>query len=432
VRMRRHVVVLTALALVAVALVGYDAQVLSAQHRAQSTLRSTRMTLHHTQASLAATRRRVATTSATRDDRLEAQARTEGELNATSQGIDSETTARFYQGVNLGSLHTCLAGVAQAVTAIGASNLPAAVNSIDGASSSCLSLDGSDSGLVYPYDFPDPYILPVGGTYYGFATNSVAGNIQIIQSTDLTHWTTVGDALPHEPAWASPNATWAPSVLRRGNSYVLYYSAVYTPTGEQCISEAVATQPQGPYVDSSTLPLMCQTALGGSIDPTPFVDANGTPYLVWKSQGTAAQPSTLWSQQLTAAGTGLVPGAAAPMLTPSQGWQGGVVEGPSLVEVAGQYLLFYSANNWKTAGYAIGVADCSGPLGPCRPLSGQPLLGSQPSFSGPGGPSVFTDGAGRVWMAFHAWLPGKVGYPNSRLLFIRPITVNGSGVSVGS
>jgi hypothetical protein len=39
---------------------------------------------------------------------------------------------------------------------------------------------------------------------------------------------------------------------------------------------------------------------------------------------------------------------------------------------------------------------------------------------------VFTDTQGQLWMAFHAWLPGKVGYPNSRLLFIRPISLAGA------
>ncbi len=410
--------------------IGYDAATVSARHRSERALTATRQQLQGTRSELALTRTRTVAAVATRDARREAQVRTVGEIATANQNLGSESRAKFFQGVSIGTINTCLAGVAQAVAAIGNANLTAAVSSIDQASPSCLSLDGSTTGLVYPYDFPDPFILPVGGIYYGFATNSVAGNIQIIRSTDLTHWTTVGDALPHEPGWAAPNATWAPSVLQRGSTFVLYYSAVYAPTGQQCISEAVATQPQGPYVDNSSLPLMCQTALGGSIDPTPFVDTNGTPYLVWKSQGGGGQPSTLWSQQLNVSGTALVPGVANPLLAPSLAWQGGVVEGPSMVLAGGQYLLFYSANNWETSDYAIGVARCAGPLGPCTESSSQPLLASQPAFSGPGGPSVFTDPSGNLHMAFHAWLPGKVGYPNSRLLFIRQISLAGSAPSI--
>ena len=55
---------------------------------------------------------------------------------------------------------------------------------------------GADAGLVYPFDFPDPDVIVVGRTYYAYATNSVAGNIQIIASSDLTHWVSVGNALP--------------------------------------------------------------------------------------------------------------------------------------------------------------------------------------------------------------------------------------------
>ncbi len=414
---------ITALSVLALSVVGFDIATVSAGHRSANTLSETRHRLAHTQATIVRTRSRTVAVTATRDARREAQVRTVGEIASANESLTNESKAKFFQGVSIGTLHTCLDGVAQAVAAISAANLGAAVNSIDQASSSCLSLDGSTTGLVYPYDFPDPFILPVGGTYYGFATNSVAGNIQIIRSTNLTTWTTVGDALPNEPVWATPGATWAPAVLQRGSTFVLYYSAVYAPTGEQCISEAVASQPQGPYVDNSTLPLMCQTALGGSIDPTPFVDANGSPYLVWKSQGGGGQPPQLWSQQLNAAGTALMPGAATPLLAPSLGWQGGVVEGPSMVLVGGQYYLFYSANNWQTSNYAIGAARCAGPLGPCTETSSQPLLASQSAFDGPGGPSVFTDATGQVRMAFHAWLPGKVGFPNSRLLFIRGINL---------
>jgi hypothetical protein len=42
---------------------------------------------------------------------------------------------------------------------------------------------------------------------------------------------------------------------------------------------------------------------------------------------------------------------------------------------------------------------------------------------GPGGPSLFADPQGTLWMAFHAWLPSGVGYPHNRLLFLRRVTV---------
>jgi beta-xylosidase len=114
------------------------------------------------------------------------------------------------------------------------------------------------------------------------------------------------------------------------------------------------------------------------------------------------------------------------LLTADLGWEGGVIEAPDLVLSAGRYLLFYSGNNWDTANYAVGVASCRGPLGPCTEPWTQPILASDAYEVGPGGESVFTDASGSVWIAFHAWLPTEVGYPHSRELYIRTLNLSGS------
>jgi hypothetical protein len=452
-RLWLHRVAPMTLVVALLAAVGVDAAVMTTQHRSAASLHATDQVLDRARTTLSTTKKKTKFTTAVGLNILATQAQTETEISAAEKSLGSVSQTAMLQSLDIATLQTCLTGVAKAVAAINSSNLPGAVSSISAASSSCLSLDNSSGGPVYPFDFPDPFVLPVGSQYFAFATNSAEGNIQIIQSSDLTHWSAVGDALPHLASWAKPGATWGPSVIQLGGSYVLYYSAVVSATGQQCISDAVASQPQGPYIDSSTSPLMCQTALGGSMDPSPFVDANGTPYLIWKSQGVSGQPPTLWSEQLTPAGTGLAPasppagtvptppiasttttttvtppttsGTPTALLTPSRSWQGGVVEGPDLVLSGGQYILFYSANSWETSSYAVGYATCTGPLGPCTDASPQPLLASGQQFAGPGGPSVFTDPKGDLWMAFHGWLPGKTGYPNSRLLFVRPMTITG-------
>ena len=422
--------VLAGVAVLILAAVVYDVATISSNHQSEASVRNTLAQAGRARSMLAAATSQVATTAATLNARHQAEARTTDEITSTQQSLKTATQTGGLQSLDVAALHTCLAGVSSAVSAFAASNSQGAVTSITAASSACLALDGTGGGLVHPFDFPDPFVLTVGSQYFAFATNSAAGNIQILQSSDLTHWTTLAEALPHIAAWAAPGATWAPSVLKQGSNYVLYYSALDGTTGEQCISEAVAGQPQGPYVDSSTTPLVCQLNLGGSFDPSAFVGTNGTAYLTWKSQGAAGQPPTIWSQPLTANGTALGAGPPAALLTPSQGWQGGVVEGPDMVVSGSQYLLLYSANNWETASYAIGVADCSGPMGPCTEPTSQPLLASDQWMSGPGGPSVFTDAQGNLWLAFDAWLPGKLGYPNSRPLFLRRITVTAGAVQV--
>ncbi|HEX3795050.1 MAG TPA: glycoside hydrolase family 43 protein [Acidimicrobiales bacterium] len=364
-----------------------------------------------------------------------ALASTTTQLTTNQQALATENTSAYLQGVDIGTLHTCLDGVQGALQQIQARNNAAATGDISSASAACLTLHaGSDSGMVYPFDFPDPYVLRVGSTYFAYATNSAEGNIQIIQSSDLSQWTAVGNALPKLAAWAAPGGTWAPSVLQIGGTYLLYYSAVVAGPGggEECISVATATRPQGPFSDTSTAPLVCQSTLGGSIDPSPFVNADGERYLQWKSNGAANQPAGLWSEELNVSGTGFAAAVPTELLAAGLAWERGVIEAPDLVFSSGRYYLFYSGNNWNSADYAVGMATCTGPLGPCARVSSTPVFASDADLAGPGGATVFSDTAGALWMAFDAWVPGSVGYPHSRSLYVRRISLSGSQVLVAS
>ena len=343
-------------------------------------------------------------------------------LASTQSNLANANTGLYLQGTAISALNTCLSGIEQALNQIAVGNQSGALHSISGVAGSCQTTQGvGKGGPVYPFDFPDPDVLRVGTTYYAYATNSATGNVQAIRSDDLAHWTVLGDALSQLASWARPGSTWAPAVFERNGSYLLYYTAAQASNGQKCVSVATAGQPQGPFDDSSTSPLVCQTNLGGSIDPSPFVDANGTAYLTWKSQASSGPP-TIWVQQLSANGTNLVGGGPTALLRPSHAWEGGVVEGPNMLVWSGHYYLFYSANDWNSASYAIGVAICQGPTGPCSKPLDHAILASQGPASGPGGPSLFTDSSGGLWMAFHAWSPSAVGYPHSRLLFLRQVT----------
>ncbi len=352
-------------------------------------------------------------------------AATLSQLTTTNATLSTTTAHALLQGASISTLQTCLGGVQKALGQISAGDNTQAARDISTVSGPCSLLDGgTNSGLVYPFDFPDPSVILVGQTYFAYGTNSVAGNIQIIESTDLMHWAAVGNALPSLPTWAKPHYTWAPAVGMIGGSFVLYYAANVTGSGKECISVATATRPQGPFIDRSTAPLECQPALGGSIDPASFADADGSVYLLWKSGGPGT--SKIWSEQLDAAGTEFAPRATATvLLAPGQQWEAGTVEAPDLVTTGGRYFLFFSGNNWDSASYAVGVATCSGPLGPCADTPPGPVLSSGPGVAGPGGPSVFTDTTGSYWIAFHGWVPGAVGFPNNRDLYLRRLTLTG-------
>ena len=279
-------------------------------------------------------------------------------------------------------------------------------------------------------DFADPFVLRTGTGYYAFASGARGSHLQLARSPDLSRWTMAGDPLPSLPAWAAPTKglTWAPAVLARGSSFVLYYTTRDAASGFQCISRASATRPEGPYVDGSARAMVCQVGGGssggaaapaaarglcGSIDPSPFVDADGTPFLLWKSDENASACRTaprLWSQRLSADGLELL-GAPTALMARDRDWEGDIVEAPSMIKRGNAYYLFYSANWYDSSAYAIGYAVCSSPTSGCRKMSGAaPFLGSAGALLGPGGQELFTDAAGAVWMAYHAWTAPRAGY----------------------
>lgn len=270
---------------------------------------------------------------------------------------------------------------------------------------------GASTAPAYPGDFPDPFVLRTGGLYYAYATQTGPVNVQVMASSDLTHWTPVVDALPILPGWAEPGHTWAPGVLQRGLTYVLYYTVRHRGSGRQCISRAVSLLPQGPFLDLSAGPLVCQLDRGGSIDPFPFVDASGVPYLLWKSDDNAlGQVTSLWAQQLSADGQTLV-GGVVQILNHERPWEGSVIEGPTMLQVGAAYFLFYGAERWGTDGASIGYAVCQSPMGPCvKAQTAGPWMATHGAAVGPSGPSVFTAHDGSLRLAYHAWSPGQVGY----------------------
>ena len=278
-------------------------------------------------------------------------------------------------------------------------------------------------------DMPDPFVLRVGSEYFAYATGSDYKNVQLRRSTDLTTWSDVTDVLPTLPPWADWGFTWAPSVLARRNDYALFYTVRHRDSGRQCVSVATSTLPQGPFTDSSTGPLVCQLDRGGSIDADPFVDRDGTTYLLWKSDDNAlGRQTAIWSQRLDPS-TLTLTGKPVTLLKQDRAWEAPLVEGPAMVEAGGRYYLFYGASWWESADAGIGYAVCTSPRSGSRKQSTSgPWLGSSAVVSGPAGPSFFTGTDGKLRIAYHGWTPGQVGYANGghRSLWIdRVDIVNG-------
>lgn len=263
---------------------------------------------------------------------------------------------------------------------------------------------------VHDANFPDPGVIRVGATWYAYGTNGAGTNVPVLTSPDLVTWSPAGDALPELGGWAQPGHTWAPEVVQvTGDRFALYYTARSAATGRQCVGVALATRPEGPFTDSSPEPLICQADEGGSIDASPFRDADGALYLYWKNDGNAiGQATHLYGQRLSPDGLRLT-GERVRLLSNGAAWHGAVVEAPQMVRHDGRYYLFYSANAFDSDAYAVGYATCDTPLGPCRDAPENPILAGSERAAGPGHSYLVTTPAGQTWLLYHAWPPDAVG-----------------------
>jgi beta-xylosidase len=280
------------------------------------------------------------------------------------------------------------------------------------------------SDPVWPGDFPDPFLLEVDGEHLAFATQGGLRSVQRIRSDDLVTWDDLGDALPVLPPWVAPLSTWAPAVLPRGDRFLLFYAALVDGTDRHCIGVAISEDAAGPYADTADRPLVCPHDQGGAIDPSPFVDTDGSAWLLWKNDGiTLRRESSIWAQPLADDGRSLA-GPAVRLIDTDQDWEYPHVEAPSMAVVDGTYWLAYSGSWWNQAAYGVGLARCEGPGGPCtKPLDG-PVLASRPGAQGPGGLEFFPTAGGRLLAAYHAW-PEVPGYPGSRALWIDEVDTSG-------
>jgi hypothetical protein len=421
---RRWVVVAAVLALVALGTTAWnlngawDARrdAIDARDQARGQLADVRATLATQRNRLHEARLDRARAVAERDGAsVSIQLRNE-QLAATTASRNDAASSRDAKMAEVAVVRQCIGGANTALDSLqrlDTAGTVAALRLVDGACRAAQSTQGGPSPQ-YGFDFPDPFVLVAGADHFAFATNSSGGNIQVLHQQGAGSWATAGDALGRFPAWATAGKTWAPSVLPRMIGYVMYYTVREAATGRQCVSRATSLGPGGPYVDTSTGPLVCGDR--EALDPEPTVAADDTPVLLWKRE----RPAAIVAQPLTADGLGLT-GTERELLRANQRWEDSNVEAPSMLVTGGGSWLFFSGGSWNGAKYATGVVHCAGALGPCDRSSAAPLLASHERIAGPGGASVFQEAPGTFWLAYHAYVNPNVGYPASRLLFTATI-----------
>lgn len=294
---------------------------------------------------------------------------------------------------------------------------------------------------VYRTNFPDPFVVEHDGRYLAYATNAERdqANVQMAVSEDLVNWAPLRnggklhDAMPVLPAWATRGWTWAPEVLEHEGRFLLFFTARETASGRQCTGVATSSDPLGPFTSDAAEPLVCQRELGGTIDASPFRDADGRLYLYYKADANAVgKPTEIFVQPMTQDRLGLT-GEPVALLGNDQPWEEHVIESPTMVRQGDDYVLFYSANHFgwephqRLSPYAMGYATCEGPMGPCTDAPENPILYSYTDrnagcLSGPGHQAVF-ETKGRQYIVFHAHIArgGCQNAKKGRQMYIAPL-----------
>jgi beta-xylosidase len=277
---------------------------------------------------------------------------------------------------------------------------------------------------VYSAYFADPFVLGHEGVYYAYGTGAAthvnARVFEVLRSTDLVHWESLGGALePLEGEWRD---YWAPEVAFRDGLFYMYYSAGVGDVGQR-LRVAIAERPQGPFHDAGVV-------LTGddpfTIDASPFQDDDGQWYLFYARDfldgervGTALVVDRL--EEMTR-----LAGEPRTVLRASSDWQlyakartmyGRVydwhtLEGPFVVKRRGHYYCFYSGGAWPEPSYGVSYAVADHPLGPwVEPHAGSAkILRTIPErVIGPGHNSVVVGPDGQDYIVYHAWDVQKTG-----------------------
>ena len=135
--------------------------------------------------------------------------------------------------------------------------------------------NGTYINPVLNADYSDPDVIRVGDKYYMVASDFHFMGMQVLESTDLLHWTIVSqvfDRLDY-PGWSENKhfggGSWAPSIRWHDGRFYVYFC-----TYEEGLFMSSATDAHGPWT-----PLHSLREVPKWEDPCPFWDDDGQAYL---------------------------------------------------------------------------------------------------------------------------------------------------------
>ncbi len=303
--------------------------------------------------------------------------------------------------------------------------------------------------------YADPSLLRAkDGFWYAYGTSDplregeeTVHRIPISRSSDLVHWTSVGDAFSDAtlPTWAAEGAgIWAPDIRYVDGEYRMYYvvteTTVFNGPNDGAIGMATAPSPAGPWTDSGAPVVAPRPGASGNaddflwtFDPSVVTDDDGRQWIFYGSYygGIFVAPLSHDGRQVT--------GKAVQVAIDNK------FEGAYAVHRDGWWYLFASTANCcagPTTGYSVQVGRSRSVTGPYVDAEGVSLhtsrAGGTPTlvqngnrWVGAGHNAVATDLAGQDWIVYHAidrrdpYLTGTKGINERPMLLDRLDWIDG-------
>ncbi|HEY4320886.1 MAG TPA: family 43 glycosylhydrolase [Gemmatimonadales bacterium] len=278
---------------------------------------------------------------------------------------------------------------------------------------------------ILPGWYADPEAHVFEGQYWIYATTSARYNQQTYMdawsSPDLVTWTRHPHVLDTANVHWAHRAVWAPSIVKKGDWYYLFFGANDIQSDSQVggIGVARARTPAGPFLDYLGKPLIDAFHNGAQpIDQMVFRDVDGTYYIAYGGWGHCN------IAKLNDDFTGLMPlpdGSMFKEITPK-----GYVEGAFMLIKGGKYYFMWSEGGWTGPDYAVAYAVGNSPFGPFERVG--KILQQDPAVAtGAGHHSVLhADNSPNWYIVYHRRPLGETD-ANHRAVSIDKLVFNADG-----
>lgn len=281
---------------------------------------------------------------------------------------------------------------------------------------------------LVPGWYADPDGVVFGATYWLYPTCSAPygqqTRLDAFSSRDMVHWTKHERVLDTTGVSWARRAIWAPSAVRKGGKYYLFFGANDIQSDKELggIGVAVSDRPEGPFKDHLGKPLVGSFHNGAQpIDQCVFQDEDGTHYLLYGGWGHCN------IARLNADFTGLLPfpdGTTFKEITPDQ-----YVEGVYMIRRKGKYYLMWSEGGWTGPDYSVAYAMADGPTGPFKRIG--KILQQDPGIAtGAGHHSVIHAGRGQdeAWYIIYHRRPLGETDGNHRVICAEAMSFDAQGL----